>query len=190
MNLKNSLKLQASKKSILKKKRKFPSNLFDIDNFVINSTSKINERHTRLNIPIPKYKHLSEDYYTKTDIENKDSKREKENHEHIQNEEAMSLIDNSGIKLKEEGSEKIDDDIYLNIHEEYEKREKLYKQSYIFFKKNQNTNESVIPCHFESNVATPIMKDQKVLKIKDVPDFTSYENDNDKEIKENNKEAN
>ena len=51
-------------KKIKKRTQKRDSNLYDINNFVVqNNSNKINEKKDYINIPIPVFKELEEDYY-------------------------------------------------------------------------------------------------------------------------------
>ena len=53
-------KLHTKKKKIVKKS----NNLYDINNFVIqNNVKKIDQRKQMLNIPIPVYNELNDDYF-------------------------------------------------------------------------------------------------------------------------------
>ncbi len=118
-----SIKSQTNKKT--KKKRKFPSSLFDIDNFVVQSSTKIDDKHKILNIPIPKYSVLSSDFYSNDT--NADS----------------TLI-----------NEDTSDERYLTLHQDFEKREQLYKQSFTALKKNQNNkidHLETLPCMYEES---------------------------------------
>ena len=56
--------LKTKIKKIKKRSQRRDSNLYDINNFVVqNNTNKINEKKDFKNIPIPVYRELEEDYY-------------------------------------------------------------------------------------------------------------------------------
>ena len=51
-----------NKENLLKKKKKHASSLFDIDNFVLHFATRVQEKKERLNIPVPKYSLIPEDF--------------------------------------------------------------------------------------------------------------------------------
>ena len=109
------------KKSCLKKKKRYPSNLFDIDNFIVHSSSKINDKSKILNIPIPKYSLIEDDFYNINSFETTKSE------------------------------EDISDEKYNMLHSEFENRERMFKQSFLLQKKKSNKeNHETLPCMFSS----------------------------------------
>ena len=61
---KNSKLMRNKIKKIKKRTQKRDSNLYDINNFVVqNNSNKINEKKDYINIPIPVFKELQEDFY-------------------------------------------------------------------------------------------------------------------------------
>ena len=77
--------LRTKLKKINKRSQRRDSNLYDINNFVVqNNTNKINEKKNIINIPIPVYKELEENYFTKLPDE-EDSRELKLNSDIINN---------------------------------------------------------------------------------------------------------
>ena len=63
-NKKNSKLIKTKIKKIKKRTQKRDSNLYDINNFVVqNNSNKINEKKDYINIPIPVFRELEEDFY-------------------------------------------------------------------------------------------------------------------------------
>lgn len=69
-NKKNNKILRTKIKKIKKRTQKRDSNLYDINNFVVqNNSNKINEKKEYINIPIPVFTELEDDYYSLEDNE-------------------------------------------------------------------------------------------------------------------------
>lgn len=64
-NRKNSKLIRMKIKKIKKRSHKRDSNLYDINNFVVqNNSNKINEKKDFINIPIPVFRELEDNFYT------------------------------------------------------------------------------------------------------------------------------
>lgn len=68
---KKNLKMNRIKiKKIKKRTQKRDSNLYDINNFVVqNNTNKINEKKDFVNIPIPVFRELEDNYYQQNEFD-------------------------------------------------------------------------------------------------------------------------
>ena len=135
---------------LLKKKKKHPSSLFDINNFVMQSTTRINDKNKKLNIPIPKYKLLESNFYTL------DINEDKINNQ-LSNDINLYVSNSENTKKNDDDTEDISDNRYITLHANFERREQLYKQSLLLKKKpyamnnNSHINETIMPCEYEEN---------------------------------------
>jgi hypothetical protein len=192
----NHQNLLRKKPELLKKKKKSTSNLYDIDNFVIQSSSKgINEKREWMNIPVPKFCELDRNFYSGNNGQSGRFERsgdlvaelncfevkEHNSSPHGEPKEKLNLcivVNNKYPEYSDPecdnkchssgGDEEIlDDKFFLLLHEEFEKREREYKMNMNVIKKKKPNIKIVVVSQEKSITPITVLVENNVNAVND-----------------------